>query len=289
MTTRSSCADGETRGKTCAIASGAISIADNEVRGGIAADSGAEEDSASSDEDSCEGADDNQGARPRVLAPACECLRECAGRPTMVPLLPGSKVFLSASTPCSRTLAAQVRQAALATTRIHGYSTAGTPWLHARRVAAIKTQNHVFLEWCREWISELYGVRRSAVCAPKTEPHIVKYSEHKKRKFKGIGTHQDGSFVTVILALSHNTEYTGGGTYFAHLDKTVTLEQGEVLLFQGQQGPYSAPHRAQPISSGSRVLYIAFFSLKKSRALRSSRRRQTGAVEGKRDRRPRRG
>ena len=34
-------------------------------------------------------------------------------------------------------------------------------------------------------------VGRSAVCAPKTEPHIVKYSETlNKRRFKGIGTHQ---------------------------------------------------------------------------------------------------
>eukprot|EP00802_Teleaulax_amphioxeia_P027209 Tamp_28485.p1 GENE.Tamp_28485~~Tamp_28485.p1 ORF type:complete len:246 (+),score=34.59 Tamp_28485:59-739(+) len=195
----------------------------------------------------------------------------------MTPLLPGAKVFLSASTACSRTLAAQVKQAALATSRIHGYSTAGTPWLHAQRVAAIKTQNHIFLEWCREWISELFGIRRSAVCAAKTEPHIVKYSEtlNNKRRFKGIGTHQDGSFVTVILALSDASEYSGGGTYFAHLDKTVNLAQGEVLLFQGQQGPYSAPHRAQPISSGSRVLYIAFFALKEAKVSRRARRRKT--------------
>jgi hypothetical protein len=39
---------------------------------------------------------------------------------------------------------------------------------------------------------------------------------------------------------------------------------GEVLLFQGQCGPYSAPHRAQPISAGRRLLNLAFFSLKTS-------------------------
>ena len=38
---------------------------------------------------------------------------------------------------------------------------------------------------------------------------------------------------------------------------------GGVLLFQGQQGPFSAPHRAQPISSGKRLLFIAFFKLRK--------------------------
>ena len=39
---------------------------------------------------------------------------------------------------------------------------------------------------------------------------------------------------------------------------------GEVLLFQGQCGPYSAPRRAQPISAGRRLLNLAFFSLKTS-------------------------
>ena len=39
-----------------------------------------------------------------------------------------------------------------------------------------------------------------------------------------------------------------------------------MLLFQGQCGPYSAPHRAQPISAGTRLLYLAFFSLKTTKA-----------------------
>jgi hypothetical protein len=47
------------------------------------------------------------------------------------------------------------------------------------------------------------------------------------------------------MALSQQSEYTGGGTYFAHLDKTCNLQQGEMLLFQGQHGLFSAPHRAQ--------------------------------------------
>ena len=43
---------------------------------------------------------------------------------------------------------------------------------------------------------------------------------------------------------------------------------GEVLLFQGQCGPYSAPRRAQPISAGRRLLNLAglFFSLKTTKA-----------------------
>ena len=109
-----------------------------------------------------------------------------------------------------------------------------------------------------------------AIRAPRTEPHIVKYSHSLHSKFKGIGTHQDGSFVTVIMAVSEHDEYSGGGTYFAHLDQTVRLGMGELLLFQGRQGPYSAPHRAQPIASGKRVLYLAFFKLRRRKAKKRS-------------------
>jgi hypothetical protein len=106
----------------------------------------------------------------------CACLGSCRdGRPTMQALVQGAKVYMSASTPCSSALAAQVKEAALATSKIHGYSTAGTPWLYAKRMAAIKDQNTLFLSWCKEWISELYGVSASKVYAARTEPHIVKY------------------------------------------------------------------------------------------------------------------
>lgn len=53
-------------------------------------------------------------------------------------------------------------------------------------------QNEQFLRWCREWISELYGVCGSSIRAARTEPHIVKYKSSASSSFKGIGTHQDG-------------------------------------------------------------------------------------------------
>lgn len=156
----------------------------------------------------------------------CCCRGEC-GRPGMVPIQPGAKVFLSASSPCSTNLAVALKQAAQGTSRIHGYSTAGTPWLYARRIGAMKRQvlaacrtamppclhclveaqapenlliesvttllqNEIFLGWCRQWISEVYGVCGSKVRAARTEPHVVKYSSSSLSKFRGIGTHQDG-------------------------------------------------------------------------------------------------
>jgi hypothetical protein len=190
----------------------------------------------------------------------------CLGRPSMAPRSTGAKVYSSGSTPCSRALASQVRESALQTSRVHGRSTTGTPWIFARRLKATKEANETFLGWCREWISESYGVEIGALHAARTEPHIVKYNHELHAGFKGIGTHQDGSFATVVMALSEASDYRGGGTYFPHLGDTVELALGEVLLFQGQCGPYSAPHRAQPISAGRRLLYLAFFSLKTTKA-----------------------
>ena len=195
-------------------------------------------------------------------------------RPEMTPIQAGAQVFVSGSTQSSRTLAAQVKQVALQTSRVHGTSSVGTPWIYARRLAALRSHNKIFLAWCRSWIEEIFDVDPTAIRAPRTEPHIVKYNHDamKHSHFKGLGTHQDGSFVTCIMALSDPDEYSGGGTYFAHLGQTVSLGLGEVLLFQGQQGPYSAPHRAVPIASGKRVLYLAFFKLRKKKRKGGSRR-----------------
>ena len=218
----------------------------------------------SSDDQDDDEVDMTEGLEPTSTGCSC-CVDVCEGHPVMQPIQKGAKIYSCASTECSRALAAQVRQAALETKRVHGYSSTGTPWLYARRMPAIKEHNAVFLAWCRRWIKDLYNVESSSVRAGATEPHIVKYNHAKHAKFKGIGTHQDGSFVTCIMALSDPGDFSGGGTYFSHLDETVHLGMGEVLLFQGQQGPFSAPHRAQPISSGKRLLYLAFFSLKKGK------------------------
>ena len=216
----------------------------------------------------------------------CTCGAQggCAGgRPEVRPCKKGAKVYCCSSTACSRALAERVKVAALGTKQIHASSTTGTPWIHARRLGAIKEQNAVFLRWCRSWIEEVYGADASEFRSPRTEPHIVKYDHRAalgkaKAKFRGIGVHQDGSFVTCIMTLSAPDEYSGGGTYFPHLSETVRLGMGEVLMFQGQQGPYSAPHRAQPISDGRRVLYIAFFKLRKRKAGRSRKTNRHGGA-----------
>lgn len=159
--------------------------------------------------DTCPGEEDVGGKASRECGPAsstpesaaagilrsdgCGCRFECR-RPAVCPIQPCAKVFVCPSTACSRALAVAVKQAAEGTSRIHGHSTAGTPWLYARRVAAIKEQNMLFLRWCRQWVREVYGVCETDICSTRTEPHIVKYQGSSSAKFKGIGTHQDGRF-----------------------------------------------------------------------------------------------
>ena len=214
--------------------------------------------------------------------------------PKMLPIKLNAKVFSSRSTAGSISLATDVKLAVDNTTKIHGISTTGTPWLFARRLKALKTQNETFLSWCRTWIREIYGTEASLITAPKTEPHIVKYDHAKVQRFKkknkngkhtfdGIGIHQDGSFVTIILSLSSKQDYEGGGTYFPHLGQTVRLGLGEILMFQGEQGLYSSPHRAQPISSGKRSLFLVFFKLKAWEKKRKKRKKTTKKKKGVKD------
>ena len=131
--------------------------------------------SAASDSDAEEDAESMHAEDVDAEPPAnslCECGGSCKGRPSMAPRSPGARVFSCRSTPCSRALAARVHEMAASTTKTHGYSTTGTPWLFARRVRGTKLANETFLTWCREWISELFGVDSASLHAARTEPHM---------------------------------------------------------------------------------------------------------------------
>ena len=204
-------------------------------------------------------------------------------RPMMHPVVPSAQIYSCSSTKYSRSLAADVKFAASKTNRVHGLSSTGTPWLFARKIKALKQHNKQFLSWCRHWIKDVYKMDAKFIKVKLCEPHIVSYDHKKtikkkkkkgKKAFDGIGTHQDGSYCTIIMSCSHTDEYVGGGTFFPHLDLTVRIGEGEVLLFQGVEGPYSAPHRAQPISSGKRCLYLAFFKLRKQKKKKGEKKKK---------------
>ena len=214
-------------------------------------------------------------------------------RPMMQPVVPSAQIYSCSSTKYSRSLAADVKFAASKTNRVHGLSSTGTPWLFARKIKALKQHNKQFLAWCKNWINDVYKMEAKFIKVKPSEPHIVSYDHKKtikkkkkkekksgKKAFDGIGTHQDGSYCTIIMSCSHTDEYVGGGTFFPHLDLTVRLGEGEVLLFQGVEGPYSAPHRAQPISSGKRLLYLAFFKLRKQKKKKGEKKKKKKKEKG---------
>eukprot|EP00956_Cyclotella_meneghiniana_P006193 scaffold8100_cov66-Cyclotella_meneghiniana.AAC.2 len=86
------------------------------------------------------------------------------------------------------------------------------------------------------------------------EPHLVKYNG----KAKGTIAHTDNSefkFITVNAMLSADNEYTGGGTHITNLDKTIRLQQGEMLIHLGD-----LEHAGAEIRSGVRRIFIAFLA-----------------------------
>lgn len=86
------------------------------------------------------------------------------------------------------------------------------------------------------------------------EPHLVKYNG----KAKGTIAHTDNSeykYITVNAMLSADNEYSGGGTHITNLDKTIRLQQGDMLIHLGD-----LEHSGAEITSGVRRIFIAFLA-----------------------------
>jgi hypothetical protein len=83
------------------------------------------------------------------------------------------------------------------------------------------------------------------------EPHLVKYCGFENR---GTDLHTDRfSDITINVALSDPDDFKGGGTYIKTLDRTIFLEQGEVLIHLG-----CMVHSGVDITSGVRNILVAF-------------------------------
>lgn len=83
------------------------------------------------------------------------------------------------------------------------------------------------------------------------QPHIVKYAGDIGHT--GVQLHCDRCDITANLSLSRKSSYSGGGTYFAAMDKLVKLEQGEILMHPGH-----LIHAGNSITAGTRFLLVAF-------------------------------
>ena len=65
--------------------------------------------------------------------------------------------------------------------------------------------------------------------------------------------HTDFALITVNVALSDDSSFGGGGTWFQHSAETVRARRGEAVIHAG-----GLPHCGVPVSTGSRVQLVLF-------------------------------
>lgn len=84
------------------------------------------------------------------------------------------------------------------------------------------------------------------------EPHLVKYSGVT---MNGAPLHVDAEHKTLTanVLLSDGDDFGGGGTYIKAIDRTMKLNQGEVLVHPG-----NLEHAGKDITFGVRHLLVAF-------------------------------
>ncbi|KAL9178735.1 hypothetical protein ACHAXT_003866 [Thalassiosira profunda] len=85
------------------------------------------------------------------------------------------------------------------------------------------------------------------------EPHLVRY--HTIGNKSGAPLHKDTEHKSLTLncLLSDTDSFGGGGTYLQVLDRTIKLEQGEMLIHPG-----NLKHAGADIRFGLRHLLVAF-------------------------------
>lgn len=82
---------------------------------------------------------------------------------------------------------------------------------------------------------------------------FVKYHENQQR---GLNLHRDGSVLSFNVLLNSTEDFEGGGTYFQHLDKHFTIQQGDVLVHSGKW-----QHSGVSITRGIRLILVAFLNV----------------------------
>lgn len=83
---------------------------------------------------------------------------------------------------------------------------------------------------------------------------VVKYDAAGGQK--ELKPHRDGSLLSFNIALNPSTEYEGGGTWFASLNRALKIEQGHMVSHAS-----GLLHGGQGITSGTRYILVAFVIL----------------------------
>ena len=81
---------------------------------------------------------------------------------------------------------------------------------------------------------------------------ILKYNSSHPRT----DVHIDDGILALTLALSPRANYTGGGTYYEHMDEVLPMEQGHCTIRPG-----SVRHGGHPVTEGDRYILGGFLLL----------------------------
>lgn len=77
---------------------------------------------------------------------------------------------------------------------------------------------------------------------------VVKYEAGGQT---GLAGHVDPSFLSLVMTLNPKAEFDGGGTYFEHVERTISPEQGDAVCFLGK-----VFHEGRPITWGFRYVLV---------------------------------
>jgi hypothetical protein len=119
----------------------------------------------------------------------------------------------------------------------------------------LASTKHIFEELLEQELYSLFPgrIRKGSIrFESMEEPHLVRYSG----KAQGTKLHMDNSeflSITINALLSSPDDFQGGGTYIKACDKTIHLNQGEMLIHLGD-----LEHAGVDIRNGVRRLLVAF-------------------------------
>jgi predicted 2-oxoglutarate/Fe(II)-dependent dioxygenase YbiX len=100
--------------------------------------------------------------------------------------------------------------------------------------------------------SEVYMIPMEHLELLSRSPFIIKYDSTRP----ALDLHKDNADISFVVLLSNEYDFKDGGTYFNALNATLTLKQGECLIFPGQ-----LVHSAKPITSGERYVLSGFVNI----------------------------
>lgn len=144
--------------------------------------------------------------------------------------------------------------------RLSEFHTEDNPDWHGMTCKSIpgflSTTNNIFDQLLNHHESGLQSIYKDMIkgslrLESDSEPHLVKYSGKRLEA----PLHKDNTHKSLTLnaLLSKEDDFGGGGTYIQVLDKTIKLQQGQMLIHPG-----NLDHAGKEITFGVRRLLVSF-------------------------------